>query len=223
CFVYAPAHLPADKPVPLLMLFHGSGRDGMSQINEWRKLADSEGIVLVAPNATNTRQWSMSDDGPDLMRDIFDFARKHYRIDPRRVYAFGHSAGAVFMLTIAPLESTFFAAVAVHAGEFSSVGESGMLKFAQRKIPLFIVVGTRDQFFSVDAVQKTREGFSEAGFPIEVKVMDGHDHNYYAHSRKINDMVWKFLALRHLDADAHFNAYKIEPYGDSVSIVPVKP
>src|SRR5262245_10146227 len=144
CFVYAPAHLPADKPVPLLMLFHGSGRDGMSQINEWRKLADSEGIVLVAPNATNTRQWSMSDDGPDLMRDIFDFASKRFRIDPRRVYAFGHSAGAVFMLTIAPLESTFFVAVAVHAGEFSSVGESGMLKFAQRKIPLFIVIGTRD-------------------------------------------------------------------------------
>src|SRR5262249_41668056 len=66
CFVSPPPPLRGDKPVPLLMLFHGSGRDGMSQINEWRKLADSEGIVLVAPNATNTRQWSMSDDGPDL-------------------------------------------------------------------------------------------------------------------------------------------------------------
>ena len=220
-YVYAPAKLPADAPAPLLMLFHGSGRDGMSQINEWRKLADKEGIVLAAPNATESRQWSMTEDGPDLMRDIVAFAGKQNRIDSRRIYAFGHSAGAVFMLTTAPLESTFLAAVAVHAGEFSFAKESGLLKFAQRKVPLFIVIGTRDQFFSVESVRKTRDAFASEGFPIEIREMAGHDHNYYSSSREINDMVWKFLSPKHLDTDAHFNAFKITPYGSSVSIVPV--
>lgn len=221
CYVYAPAKLAAHAP--LLMLFHGSGRDGMSQIDEWRKLADAEGIVLVAPNAANTRQWGMIEDGPDLMRDIAAFATKQYQIDPRRIYAFGHSAGAVFMLTLAPLESVFLAAVAVHAGEFRMAKESGLLNFAQRRIPIFIAIGTKDPLFSVDSVRKTRDAFEGEGFTVEVREIEGHDHNYYAWSRQINDMVWKFLSPKHLDSDPHFSEYKITPSGSSVSIMPVDP
>src|SRR5436190_9159898 len=68
CYVYAPEKLAA--PAPLLMLFHGSGRDGMTQINEWRKLADKEGIVLAAPDATDTRHWTIPEDGPEFLREI---------------------------------------------------------------------------------------------------------------------------------------------------------
>src|SRR5207247_11262727 len=46
CMIYVPARLSSASPAPLLLLFHGSGRDGMSQINEWRKLAETEGIIL---------------------------------------------------------------------------------------------------------------------------------------------------------------------------------
>jgi predicted esterase len=221
CFVYAPATLAADKPAPLLMLFHGSGRDGMSQINEWRKLAEREGIVLAAPTATDSQAWSMMDDGPALLREIVDFVGKQHRIDTRRIYAFGHSAGAVHMLTIAPMEASYLAAVAVHAGQFSNAKVSGMLNFAQRKIPIFIVIGTKDQFFSTESVRQTREAFASEGFPIETKEIPNYDHNYYRHSIEINDMVWKFLAPKHLDADAHFTAYTITKNGERVSILPV--
>jgi poly(3-hydroxybutyrate) depolymerase len=223
CYVYAPARLAADAPVPLLMLFHGSGRDGMSQINEWRTLADHEGILLAAPDSVDTRQWSMSDDGPDLFRDTLAFVAKQHKIDLRRVYAFGHSAGAAFMLSMAPLESNFFAAIAVHAGAFKNAATSGMLELARRKIPIFIVIGTRDQFFPIEDVRATREAFADAGFPIETREIPNHDHNYYRSSREINGMVWTFLSPKHLDADAHYTAYRIVKNGDRVSIEPVEP
>src|SRR5205085_10857666 len=73
CYLYVPAGAAAGKPAPLLMLFHGSGRDGMSQINEWRGLADKEGVVLAAPDATDPRRWVIPDDGPELLRDIVTF------------------------------------------------------------------------------------------------------------------------------------------------------
>lgn len=220
CYVYAPARLSADSPAPVLMLFHGSGRDGMSQINEWRKLADAEGILLAAPNAVDARHWNIPDDGPELLRDIIDFVGREHRIDSRRIWAFGHSAGAVFMLAMGPLESNFLAAVAVHAGQFANVASSGILPFAERKIPIFIVIGTKDQNFSVDEVRRTAEAFSSAGFPIEIREIPNHDHNYYRRSREINDMAWAFLSPKHLDADAHYSAYRIEKNGDKVSIVP---
>ena len=222
CYLYVPAQLAADKPAPLLMLFHGSNRDGMSQINEWRRLADKEGVILAAPNATDSAVWSISDDGPDLFRDIAAFVGKQRGIDARRIYAFGHSGGANHMLKMAPLESAFFAAVAVHAGQFAEARESGLLSLADRRIPILIVIGTKDQLFSLDSVHQTRDAFAAQGFPMEVHEIAGHDHNYYRRSAEINDMVWKFLAPQHLDQDAQFKAYDIKKNGDAVSIAPLQ-
>ena len=218
CYVYVPEKL--STPAPLLMLFHGSGRDGMSQINEWRKLADKEGIVLAAPNSTDTRYWNIPDDGPELLRDIAAFLGKQRPIDQRRIYAFGHSAGAVFMLNMAPLESDLFAAVAVHAGQFANAAASGMLRFAERKIPIFIVVGTKDPYFSVAFVRETKAAFATEGIPVETREIEGHDHNYYRRSAEINDMVWKFLSPKRLDSDAHYSNYTITKSGEAVSILP---
>jgi dienelactone hydrolase len=222
-YFYVPKALPADKPAPLLLLFHGSRRDGMTQINEWWKLADKEGIVLAAPNATDAEHWSIPEDGPDLLRELVKAAEKRHRIDPRRIYAFGHSAGGGFMLNMAPLESGYLAAVAVHAGQFRNVASSGTLPFAERKIPIFIVIGTRDQLLSVESVRQTREGFAGAGFPIETREIEGHDHNYYRVSGEINDMAWTFLSPKHLDADPHFREYKINRNSEKVSIEAVAP
>ena len=48
-YTFVPEKLTA--PAPLLLLLHGSGRDGMSQINEWKELAEKEGIIIIAPDS----------------------------------------------------------------------------------------------------------------------------------------------------------------------------
>lgn len=221
CYVYVPQHLSSDSPAPVLLLFHGSGRDGTSLVDEWKRLADSEGIVLAAPDALDRRQWVIPDDGPALLGDIVAFLRSRYRIDSRRIYAFGHSAGAGFALQMAPLESTFLAAVAVHAGAFAGGNDPGILRLAERKVPLFFVVGTRDPYFPVELVRRTQSAFSSAGFPTEFREIPGHDHNYYVRSKEINGMVWAFLSRRHLDADGHFSAYRIEASAAGVAMTPI--
>src|SRR3954449_8564077 len=45
------------KPAPLLLLLHGSGHDGKSLMDPWQSLAKSEGIILVAPDASNPQAW----------------------------------------------------------------------------------------------------------------------------------------------------------------------
>src|SRR5580692_10959772 len=57
-------------PAPLLLLLHGSGRDGMSQINEWKGFAEKQGIILAAPDSANSQEWSMSTDGPEFLHDV---------------------------------------------------------------------------------------------------------------------------------------------------------
>ena len=48
-YLYVP---PAREPAaeaPLLILLHGSGRDGKTLVDPWKNLAKKEGIVLAGP------------------------------------------------------------------------------------------------------------------------------------------------------------------------------
>src|SRR5436853_2614462 len=87
-YLYVPAS--AKAPAPLIVLLHGSGRDGMSLVEKWRDLANKEGIIIVGPDSDGASGWSMPRDGPDLLRDLVEDLKSKYPINPHRVYLFGH-------------------------------------------------------------------------------------------------------------------------------------
>src|SRR6058998_381734 len=59
-YLFAPASIKA--PAPLIVLLHGSGRNGNSLAEKWKDLAAKEGIVLVGPDALDSRGWSIPAD-----------------------------------------------------------------------------------------------------------------------------------------------------------------
>ena len=167
-YIFVPKNLAAPASAPLLVLFHGSGRNGSTLVEPWKKLAEKEGIVLVAPNAQDPQQWQEPLDGPALVCSLIDELRQALPvIDARRVYMFGHSAGAVFALNMAMLESEYFAAAAVHAGAYRSRGEFDILDAATRQIPVAITVGDSDRFFSLDGRERHRGRAEEGIHPGE--------------------------------------------------------
>jgi poly(3-hydroxybutyrate) depolymerase len=54
-------------------------------------------------------------DGPAFLYFLIEAVKAKHAVDGRRMYLFGHSAGAEFALTMGLIESEFFAAVAVHS------------------------------------------------------------------------------------------------------------
>ena len=195
-FVFVPK-IVADGPgAPVLVLLHGSGRDGLSQIDPWKDTASREGIILVAPNAVNPRGWEIPSDGPEPLIAIAEAVRTKYQADSNRVYLFGHSAGAVFSLYMACVKPNYFAAIAAHAGDVpADAGKkvADAARAAERKTPIFVQVGTDDPYFPVADVRRTQALFVEAGFLFDVKVIPHHDHNYYVISDKVNREAWSFL------------------------------
>ena len=197
------------EPLPLLLLLHGSGRDGMSLMDKWDKLAAKEGIVVAAPESLDPKVWIAPADGPDFLRDIVESLKSELPIDPRRVYLFGHSGGASFSLQMAVAEPQYFAAAAVHAGRLYEETYP-MVDAAKRKIPIKIVIGTKDRFFPLPKVRATRDALEERGFPIELTEMPGHDHWYYDLAPKINQDCWEFLSRHRLEADPVWVQYRFE-------------
>jgi poly(3-hydroxybutyrate) depolymerase len=204
-YTFVPEKLTA--PTPLLLLLHGSGRDGMSQINEWKDLAAKEGLILAAPDSANSREWSMNTDGPEFLHEVVEAVRAKNSVDGKRIYIFGHSAGAVFALYMAVMESKYFAAAGVHAG---AMGEDfyPYLDLAQRKVPITIWVGTDDPYFSLALVKGTQGELNKHGFQAQVVEIKGHDHNYYAVSKDLNPKILEFFRSTKLEADAAWQVYQ---------------
>ncbi len=145
-----------------------------------------------------------------FLRDLVEHLRSRYPIDPRRVYLFGHSAGAGFALQMGLLESRYFAAVAIHAGAFHESEEKWLLAQAKRKIPFHLAVGNRDERVPVAVVRSTRNALEVAGFPVELIEMANHDHWYYDLAPKINRAAWTFLAAHPLAADPVYEDFNLQ-------------
>jgi len=207
-YLFIPDKPDAD-PMPLVLLLHGSGRNGKSLMDPWLPLAKSEGIILVAPDASNPQAWRIPEEGPDFFHDLLETVRRqHDRVDGRRMYIFGHSAGAIHGLDLGVLESEYFAAVAVHAGVVSPE-VMPLIEQAPRKTPMAIWVGTNDAFFPLSVVRQTRDTLNAHGFDVRLTEINGHTHDYYGSASTINKEAWAFFQQRKLAADPRFQQYQL--------------
>jgi poly(3-hydroxybutyrate) depolymerase len=204
---YAPDSVKPDVKAPILVVIHGSTGSGKGMLERWTDVADKNGVLLAGPDATDNSRWASPQDGPLFLKDVVDDVASRYAIDGRRIYLFGHSAGANFALQMAVLESEFFAAAAIHAGAVSSDYYS-IFDAATRKIPLAIYIGTRDQFYPIQVVRGVSEALKKRDFPLVYREMPDHDHNFKTVAPEINPEIWKFFSDNPLPHDPRYTNYK---------------
>lgn len=207
-YLFVPETVKPGTPAPLIVLLHGSTQNGKSLVDRWRDLASKEGIILAGPDSINAMAWNLGADAPNLLYDVVEAVAAAHPVDKRRLYLFGHSAGAVMGLMMAALESQYFAAVAVHAGALAP-DDYGLADRVVRSVPVHIWVGTNDPLFPVAQVHATREALMARTIPTEVTEIKGHTHDYYRRANAINPEVWAFLQKHALEGDPVFVRYDI--------------
>lgn len=206
-YLFAPDGIEKAKPAPMIVMLHGSGRNGLSLVDKWKDLAKKERIILLGPDSSNSQSWRIPQDGPDFVYDLVEAIKTKHPVNPRRVYLFGHSGGATVALYLALLESEYFAATAVHAGAMRT-DDGPFIERSKRKIPISIFVGTNDSFFPLADVRATRDLLNTRGFNAQLTEIKGHTHDYYARSDEINKNAWDFLKKHELSVDPKYERYK---------------
>jgi poly(3-hydroxybutyrate) depolymerase len=186
-----------DHALPAVMLLHGAGDRAVNMVDAWKRFAQKQQIVLLAPELP--RDPKFEDTAPQMFRCVAEDAKQFVHIDPQRVYLFGNSMGGYLAYDAAIFESQYFAAAAVHAMRIAD-DYTWIVNRAQRKTPIAIYIGDHDQFFTVASVHKTRDLLLKAGFPVHYVEFINHDHNYYDRSDEINADAWKFLKEQRLAA-----------------------
>jgi poly(3-hydroxybutyrate) depolymerase len=209
-YLYVPESVKASTATPMIVLLHGSNRNGQSLVEKWTELAKRESIILVGPDSANSSHWSLTNDGPDFIYSLVETIKSKHSINSKKVYLFGHSAGGVHALSLSMLESEYFAATAIHAGAWRNKEALELIQYAKRKIPIYMYIGTEDDFFPLVDVRATRDALTKQGFSIELIEDKGHNHWYYDKAPKINKLAWIFLKGYELVKEPHFEQYKLE-------------
>ena len=164
-------------------------------------------LLPFRPDAVSAQGWKIPEDGPDFIYELVEALKAKLPINPRRVYLFGHSAGATQALYLSLLESEYFAATAVSAGALLP-DDGPFIARSRRKIPISIFVGTNDQLFPLKVVRATRDELNARGFNSELTEIKGHTHSYYDRADEINRSAWEFLKGRELEGDPKYQQHQ---------------
>lgn len=155
--VHVPDALAGKTALPAVLVFHGGGGDGpgIRAQSGMDAVADRNGFVAVYPQGTSSmlrekmRTWNAGRccglagrkqvDDVAFVSKIIDLLIAKHGVDPRRVYATGHSNGAQFSYRLACELSDRIAAIAPNAGQ-RALDECK----PKRPVPVLHIHGTAD-------------------------------------------------------------------------------
>lgn len=169
--VYIPeAYEDSSDAFPLVIVMHGAGGSGsgIESVSGFNELAESEGFIAVYPDGISG-VWNDNRSGSAQLREIrdvafieqmIDFLMSKLNIDERRVYATGHSMGAMMSYRLACELPERVAAV---AGVASTMPEYiAPLCADMTPVPVMIIQGTDDMVIPWTGYMAGRGGYMSA-------------------------------------------------------------
>lgn len=175
---------------PVIVLLHGAGRNGRSMLDMWKDIAQKENIILLAPNAGPSGDWSLIDDAIFVTETMIEDAKNHYPIDTDRIYLSGHSNGGKFAIRLTNLGIGSWAATHVHAATLWQ----GTVLPSKSRTPIQSHIGEHDQIFPLNEVKNMAKALVRAGHDLELNIIPNHDHWFYEIGPKISLEAWSFFS-----------------------------
>jgi len=173
---------------PVVLLFHGAGRDGLSMIDMWRSVADQEGIFLIALNGIQ-QNWPSETVHATILHDILAQAGQISQLDMNQVYLFGHSNGAKYVQALINQTEGPWRAAAVHGGFADPI--QAIIPADPKPIRFYL--GARDHIFQPDVARYVAHALTERGHPADLQIIPNHTHWFYDAGPTITADAWAWL------------------------------
>lgn len=178
-----------DQAYPVVFLFHGAGRDGLSMIDMWRDVADRKRLFLIALDGWQ-QNWPSDSVHPTILHDILTDAEQIARLDLNSVYLFGHSNGAKYVQTLINQTEGPWRAAAVHGG-FDDPARAIVPRDPK---PIRFYLGSRDHIFKPDVARYVALALTDRGHPVDLQIIPNHTHWLYDAGPLIAADAWAWFA-----------------------------
>ena len=169
--LYVPAGYGEIAPAPLALTLHGAGGSTRSGISHFLHLADTAGVVLLAPESRG-RTWDVlvGGYGPEVefIDRTLEWAFDRLALDTRRLAITGFSDGASYSLSLGLTNGDLF----THMIAFSP----GFMVPASRrgKPPVFGSHGTHDWVLPIERCsRRIVPQLDRAGYQVRYREFDG--------------------------------------------------
>jgi phospholipase/carboxylesterase len=169
--LYLPSGYRADRPTPMVVMLHGAGGNPRRVLSFVMSLADSTGVILLAPQSAGMT-WDVVRGryGPDVafIDRVLAHVLAHYAVDTTRLAIGGFSDGATYALSLGITNGDLFTHVIAFSPGF-------MVPAAQRGAPrLFVSHGTKDPVLSIDACsRRIVRRVRDAGYDVMYREFEG--------------------------------------------------
>jgi pimeloyl-ACP methyl ester carboxylesterase len=195
------SYVPPDLTgrAPMLVLLHGAGWTGGSQVEIWQPIAEREKLVLLAPTSISSqRDWRHVDDYKKNLEAKFYDALSRMPADHRRIYLIGHSIGAAQALRMGLVLPNWTAAMALHSPTMDQQVLKGGFPYGRRNIPVRIWVGSdyeadSNRYWAEMMQIHFRANPGIVNLDLDIKLLDGHGHRDYNTREGLLDEMWAFL------------------------------
>ena len=163
-YLYTPKSYNPNRPMPLVLVFHGSNGTGHSiaDVTRFNDLAEKKGFIVVYPDGIN-HNWrirrggfSPKVDDVSFVSALIEHLKQVRNIDSHRIYATGFSKGAILTQDLACELSNQIAAFASVAGALPvSVKPSCQ---PQTPVSMLMINGTNDQSVHYEGDPRDQRG-----------------------------------------------------------------
>ncbi|MBI5435301.1 MAG: hypothetical protein HZA52_20875 [Planctomycetes bacterium] len=161
--VYAPPNVAEAKPMPLVVVLGTIGGDENTVLDlmvpRLRQLADQKGCLVVA---LRTSRDMLNDRRYDA---LFSELSDDYPIDSKRVYFFGHAAGAGQLGLLLAQRGERIAGLV-------SLGASDIKFPASRHVPTIVVAGGADELDGAEKMDKKSARYRSVTSAVDFKAID---------------------------------------------------
>jgi predicted esterase len=171
--LYVPEGYRAERPVPLVVMLHGSKGNAHEALEPWLKLSDEAGFLLLAPESRE-RTWDIilldGGYGPDVsfIDRALAYVFERYAVDTRHLILAGFSDGASFALSLGLTNGDVFSHVAAFSPGFV---EPAVLR---GRPELFISHGSEDPVLPVaECGRSIASRVKDAGYPVRYREFEG--------------------------------------------------
>lgn len=157
--IHIPPQYKANKPIPLVIAFHGAGGNPKSveEMTSLSQKADKEGFIVVYPGGTGflssnkmVLTWEISnkfqspkDKNVQYINSLILKLQSEFNINSKKIYVTGFSNGAALAYNVGYELSDKIAAVGIVSGFFNPEKI-----IATKPIPIVIFHGTKDRNIS---------------------------------------------------------------------------
>jgi predicted esterase len=208
--MHAPAKLPEEKLLGLIVTFHGMGgnEDSVGFAIESAKRVGIIDQYVIMGGKSKGAGWANADD-ENVLKWIA-WAKETYPIDVRRVHIMGHSNGGGMVKRFGWDHQDLVASISPYAGaggrDFGGSAKGGVKPGkagapdspAETKTEWYFVHGDKDDAVPVDTSRRCCKELKDKGYRYVYREIAGADHgSIFQFSEVIDDNLRFIHALRH--------------------------